>query len=125
MILTVSYKSLSRPLDSLEIYKNNNKKKYLTSHVYIEFTKYFFFIITSFAFFFFFFIFFFYFLYVHTRGGGEIRTGDLRFMRRGPQPIELPFGDITFFALNVLFCHAPVLGYKRKRELEPKKNTYT
>jgi len=105
MILTVSYKSLSRPLDSLEIYKNNNKKKYLTSHVYIEFTKYFF--------------------YVHTRGGGEIRTGDLRFMRRGPQPIELPFGDITFFALNVLFCHAPVLGYKRKRELEPKKNTYT
>jgi len=24
----------------------------------------------------------------------EIRTTDLRFMRRGPRPIELPLGDI-------------------------------
>jgi hypothetical protein len=26
--------------------------------------------------------------------GEEIRTSDLRFMRRGPQSIELPFWDI-------------------------------
>jgi hypothetical protein len=26
-------------------------------------------------------------------GGGGIRTSDLRFMRRGPQPIELPLRD--------------------------------
>jgi hypothetical protein len=37
--------------------------------------------------------FFFFFGYVHTRGGGGIRTNNLRFMRRGLQPIELPLGD--------------------------------
>jgi hypothetical protein len=40
-------------------------------------------------------IFFFFFLHVHTRGGGRIRTNDLRFMRRGSQLIELPLGDLN------------------------------
>jgi hypothetical protein len=35
-------------------------------------------------------------MHVHARVGGEgIRTCDLRFIKRGSQPIELPFGDIT------------------------------
>jgi hypothetical protein len=43
----------------------------------------------------FFFFFFFFFGHVHTRvGGGGIRTCDLRFIRRGSQPIELPLGNI-------------------------------
>ena len=45
-------------------------------------------------------------------GGGGIRTCDLRFIRRGSQPIELLLGDfILFFIFNVydyqsrsLFC---------------------
>jgi hypothetical protein len=36
---------------------------------------------------------FFIFLHVHTRRRGEIQTSDLRFMRRSPQPIELPIGN--------------------------------
>jgi hypothetical protein len=43
---------------------------------------------------------FFFFLHVHTRGGGEIRTSDLRFNRRGPQPIELSLGDNIFSSCN-------------------------
>jgi hypothetical protein len=30
-----------------------------------------------------------------TRGGEEIQTSDLRFMRRGLQPIELPLGNMN------------------------------
>jgi hypothetical protein len=41
-------------------------------------------------FFFFFFLFFFYFTFPHKRG---IQTSNLRLMRRGPQPIELPLRD--------------------------------
>jgi len=33
---------------------------------------------------------------MHKRGGG-IRTSDLRFMRRGLQPIELLLGDKQWF----------------------------
>jgi hypothetical protein len=33
---------------------------------------------------------FFFFLHVHTREEEKIRTSDLRFLRRGPQPIKLP-----------------------------------
>ena len=40
--------------------------------------------------FFFFFKIFFYKLWSHGEGEGEIRTSDLRIMRRGPQPIVLP-----------------------------------
>jgi hypothetical protein len=35
----------------------------------------------------------FFFLHVHTRGKRGIRTSNLRFMRRGSQPIELSIGD--------------------------------
>jgi hypothetical protein len=35
----------------------------------------------------------FFFLHVHTRERWEIRTNDLRFIRRGSQPIELPLED--------------------------------
>jgi hypothetical protein len=38
---------------------------------------------------------FFFFGHIHTRGGEEIRTSDLRFMRRGPQPIELCLVDFA------------------------------
>jgi hypothetical protein len=39
-------------------------------------------------------IFFFFFLTCpYKRKGEEIRTSDLRFMKRGPQLIELPLGD--------------------------------
>jgi hypothetical protein len=40
-----------------------------------------------------FFFFFFSFLTCSHKRGRGIRTKDLRFMRRGPQPIELPIGD--------------------------------
>jgi hypothetical protein len=33
------------------------------------------------------------------KGGGRIRTSDLRFIRHGPQPIELPLGDHNLLAL--------------------------
>jgi hypothetical protein len=39
-------------------------------------------------------IFFFFFdMSISREGGGRIRTSDLRFMRRGLQPIELLIGD--------------------------------
>jgi hypothetical protein len=38
----------------------------------------------------------FFFLTCPPRGGWGIRTSYLHFMRRGPQPIELPFGDDLF-----------------------------
>jgi len=37
--------------------------------------------------------FFFFFDMSTQEGGWGIRTSDLRFMMRGPQPIELPFGE--------------------------------
>jgi hypothetical protein len=51
---------------------------------------------------------FFFFWQVHTRGGGEIQTSDLCFLRRGPQPIELPLEDhkigIYSFTLELWSC---------------------
>jgi hypothetical protein len=46
----------------------------------------------------------FFFLHVHTRvGGGEIRSYDLRFIRRGSQPIELSLGNIfALFACAIM-----------------------
>jgi hypothetical protein len=52
------------------------------------------------------FLFFFFLRHVHTRvGGGGIRTCDLRFIRRGSQPIELPLGDqtISFYRHNLFY----------------------
>jgi hypothetical protein len=34
-------------------------------------------------------------------GGWGIRTSDLRFMRRGPQPIELSLGDVKYNNLAI------------------------
>jgi hypothetical protein len=40
------------------------------------------------------FFFFFFFFFMSTQEeGGEIQISDIRFMRRGPQPIEIPLGD--------------------------------
>jgi hypothetical protein len=46
-------------------------------------------------------IFTFFFTCPHKRRGGEIRTSDLRFMRRGPQPIELPHEDLHLFLFKL------------------------
>jgi hypothetical protein len=53
-------------------------------------------------------------LNVHTRGGGGIRTSDLRCMRRGPQPIELPIGTVLLF----LFGHKMYEKVKLKTGFE-------
>jgi hypothetical protein len=50
--------------------------------------------------------FFFFFLYVHIRGGGGIRTSNLRFIKRSPQPIELPLGDLRQKPLGPNFIKA-------------------
>jgi len=44
--------------------------------------------------------FFFFFFYMLTQEGGGIRTSDLRFMKRGLQPIELLIGSICYSKLN-------------------------
>jgi hypothetical protein len=41
--------------------------------------------------------FIFLFLHVHSRGRGDIRTSDLRFMMRDLRPIELPLGTRLFY----------------------------
>jgi hypothetical protein len=38
-------------------------------------------------------------------GGGGIRSCDLRFIRRGSQPIELPLGDKTRLILQEITIH--------------------
>jgi hypothetical protein len=48
---------------------------------------------------------FFFFWHVHTRGGRRIRTSDLYFMRRDPQPIELPLGDVRCTKLRLYLVH--------------------
>jgi len=53
-------------------------------------------------------LFFFLFLHIYIIGGQRIRTIDLRFMRRGPQPIELPLIVqlyITLRVKNTLMVH--------------------
>jgi hypothetical protein len=44
--------------------------------------------------------FFFFFFLMYTKEGDECLYSDLRFMRRGPQPIKLSLGDTT---LRVVF----------------------
>jgi hypothetical protein len=44
--------------------------------------------------------FFFFFFDMFTQEGGGIRTSDLRFMKRGLQPIELLIGGICYSKLN-------------------------
>jgi hypothetical protein len=46
----------------------------------------------------------FFFLHVHTRGEMRIRNSDLCFLKRGPQPTELPFGDHQLHSWNTLIC---------------------
>jgi hypothetical protein len=54
-------------------------------------------------------LFFFFFLTCPHKRGGEIRTSDLHFIRRGPQPIELPLGDCYYETFGIihsyLFCY--------------------
>jgi len=45
-------------------------------------------------------VFFFFFWHAYTRGEGKIRTSDLHFMRRGPQPIELLLEN-----LHLIYCN--------------------
>jgi hypothetical protein len=46
---------------------------------------------------------FFFFFYMSTQGEG-IQINDIRFMRRGLQPIKLPFGDLfkRYYFMNIV-----------------------